>query len=136
MPLPLNGDTQACNPSKTSKNRGFGVASSLPHLDGMKLTSFGLTAALLTIGLVSTPASAQERDNKRREAAREAQQQGRAQQAPPARSVEQTRPRREEAPRVQAPVAPPAAVQAPRIERRQEAIAPRVERRQEAIAPR
>ena len=136
MQLPLNGDTQACNPSKTSKNRRFGVASSLPHLDGMKLTSFGLTAALLTIGLVSTPASAQERDNKRREAAREAQQQGRAQQAPPARSVEQARPRREEAPRVQAPVAPPAAVQAPRVERRQETIAPRVDRRQEAIAPR
>jgi hypothetical protein len=136
MPLPLNGDTQARNPSKTSKNRRFGVASSLPHLDGMKLTSFVLTAALLTIGLVSTPASAQERDNKRREAAREAQQQGRAQQAPPARSVEQARPRREEAPRVQAPVAPPAAVQAPRVERRPEAIAPRVERRPEAIAPR
>jgi len=103
----------------------------------MKLTSFGLTAAVLTMGLVSTPALAQERDNKRREAAREAQQQGRAQQAPPSRGVEQSRPRREEAPRVQAPVAPPpAAVQAPRVERREEQVAPRVENRNNAVVGR
>jgi len=88
----------------------------------MKLTPFGLTAALLTMGLVNAPAFAQERDNHRREAAREAQQQGRAAQPAPSRSAEQSRPRREEAPRVQAPVvAPPAAAQAPRVERREEA---------------
>jgi len=104
----------------------------LAHQDGMKLTPFALTAALLTTGLVSAPAFAQERDNHRREAAREAQQgraaqpapeaqqgraaqpareaqQGRAAQPAPARSAEQSRPRREEAPRVQAPVAAPPA---------------------------
>ncbi len=84
----------------------------------MKLIPFALTAALLTTGLVSAPAFAQERDNHRREAAREAQQ-GRAAQPAPSRSAEQSRPRREEAPRVQAPVAaPPAAAQAPRAENR------------------
>jgi len=96
----------------------------------MKLTSIGLTAALLTMGLVGTPAFAQERDNKRREAAREAQQQGRApQQAAPARGAEQSRARREEAPRVQAPVTAP---QAPRVERREETVAPRAESRNSA----
>jgi PEGA domain len=94
----------------------------------MKLIPFGLTAALLTMGLASAPAFAQERDNHRREAAREAQQQGRAAQPAPSRSAEQSRPRREEAPRVQAPVAaPPAAAQTPRVERRDEAA--RVENR-------
>jgi len=72
----------------------------LAHQDGMKLTPFALTAALLTTGLVSAPAFAQERDNHRREAAREAQQgraaqpapeaqQGRAAQPAPSRSPEQ-----------------------------------------------
>ena len=102
----------------------------LAHQDGMKLTPFALTAALLTTGLVSAPAFAQERDNHRREAAREAQQ-GRAAQPAPARSAEQSRPRREEAPRVQAPVAaPPAAAQAPRAE------APRAENRGSTVVGR
>ena len=108
----------------------------------MKLTPFALTAALLTTGLVSAPAFAQERDNHRREAAREAQQgraaqpapeaqQGRAAQPAPSRSAEQSRPRREEAPRVQAPVAaPPAAAQAPRAE------APRAENRGSTVVGR
>jgi len=102
----------------------------LAHQDGMKLTPFALTAALLTTGLVSAPAFAQERDNHRREAAREAQQ-GRAAQPAPSRSAEQSRPRREEAPRVQAPVAaPPAAAQAPRAE------APRAENRGSTVVGR
>src|SRR5690349_24285505 len=62
----------------------------LAHKGGMKLIPFGLTAALLTMGLVSAPASAQERDNHRREAAREAQQQGRAAQPAPSRSAERS----------------------------------------------
>ncbi len=102
----------------------------LAHQEGMKLTPFALTAALLTTGLVSAPAFAQERDNHRREAAREAQQ-GRAAQPAPSRSAEQSRPRREEAPRVQAPVAaPPAAAQAPRAE------APRAENRGSTVVGR
>ena len=126
----------------------------LAHQEDMKLILFALTAALLTTGLVSAPAFAQERDNHRREAAREAQQgraaqpapeaqqgraaqpareaqQGRAAQPAPARSAEQSRPRREEAPRVQAPVAaPPAAAQAPRAE------APRAENRGSTVVGR
>ena len=102
----------------------------------MKLTSFGITAALVTMGLAATPAFAQQRDNNRRQAAREAQQQERERAAaPPARSPEQSRPRREEAPRVQPPVAaPPAAAQAPRVDRRAEQ--PRVENRNNTVVGR
>jgi len=104
---------------------------------GMKLTSFGLTAALLTI-LTATPAVAQERDAKRREAARAEQNaQRQAPQREAARSGEQPRaaeqPRRAEqarprqdAPRVQAPIQAPS-VQAPSVQA--PAVAPRVETR-------
>jgi hypothetical protein len=99
---------------------------------GMRLTSFGLTAALLTI-LAATPAIAQERDAKRREAARAEQnaqhqapqreaarsaEQPRA--AEPGRRAEQARPR-QDAPPAQGPaiqVAPQAPVVAPRVETR------------------
>jgi len=100
---------------------------------GMTLTSFGLTATLLTV-LAATPAFAQERNAQRREAARAEQnaqrqaqpqreaarsgEQPRAAEQP--RRAEQARPR-QEAPRVQAPVQAPS-VQAP-------AAAPRVETR-------
>ena len=106
----------------------------------MTLTSIGLNAALLTT-LVAVPASAQERDAHRREAARaeqNAQRQAQPQReaarnaeqprrAEAARSgeqprVEQARPRREDAPRVQAPSVQAPAVQAP-------VAAPRVESR-------
>jgi hypothetical protein len=112
----------------------------------MKLTSFGLTAALLA-ALAATPAFAQERDAKRREAARaeqNAQRQAQPQReaarsgegrrteqaraaepvrAPePARSAEQARPRRDEGARVQAPQAP--------------AVAPRAETRSNEVVGR
>lgn len=112
----------------------------------MRLTSFGFTAALLTM-LTAAPVLAQERDAKRREAAR-AEQNAQREAQPPreaarnddrapsgrdqarsreaARSAEQprrfedARPRREESPRVQAPIpapsAQPPAVVAPRAE--------------------
>lgn len=98
---------------------------------GMRLTSFGVTAALLTI-LAATPAIAQERDARRREAARaeqNAQHQAPTREA--ARSGEQPRAAeparqarpRQDAPRVQAPIpAPSVQAQAP-------AVAPRVETR-------
>jgi hypothetical protein len=105
----------------------------------MRLISFGLTAALLTVW-TATPAMAQERDAKRREAAR-AEQNAQREAQPPreaARSGEQPRaaeqPRTAEQPRraqqarprpdgarVQAPIQAPS-VQAP-------AVAPRVETR-------
>src|SRR5262245_20676741 len=93
----------------------------------MKITSFGLTAALLA-SLTAVPAFAQERNAQRREAARaqheaqhESQRQAQPQReaapranpaAPPARNVEQAQPRRQEPNRV----APPAV--APRVETR------------------
>jgi len=98
----------------------------------MRLTSFGLTAALLTI-LAATPAISQERDAKRREAARAEQNtQRQAPQREAARSAEQPRAAeqgrraelarpRQDAPRAQGPsvqVAPQAPVVAPRVETR------------------
>jgi PEGA domain len=114
----------------------------------MKLTSFGFTAAVLAT-LTAMPAFAQERDAKRREAARAeqnaqrqaqpqrdaargAEQPRRVEQARGAddqargveqpRRVEQARPRRDDASRVQAPAVQAPSVQAP-------IIAPRVESR-------
>jgi len=102
----------------------------------MKLTSFGLTTAALLTTLAAVPAFAQERDARRREAAR-AEQNAQRQAQPPRETVrgveqtqrvEQARPRREEAPRVQGPVvAPP--VQAP-------VVAPRVETRPNEVVGR
>jgi PEGA domain-containing protein len=77
----------------------------------MKMT-IGLTAALLTMGIASVPAYAQERDNHRREAARAEQSHRGESQPSQARGSEQAQPRRQEAPRVQAP---PAAA-APRVQ--------------------
>jgi len=106
----------------------------------MRLTSFGVTAALLTV-LAATPAIAQERDARRREAARAEQNTQR--QAPQreaartsgeqpraaeqARRAEQARPR-PDAPRVQAPILAPS-VQAP-------AVAPHVETRDNNVVGR
>jgi hypothetical protein len=96
----------------------------------MRLTSFGVTAALLTI-VAATPAFAQERDAKRREAARAEQNaQRQAPQREAARSAEQPRATgqarearpRQDAPRVQTPIQAPS-VQAPAV------VAPRVETR-------
>jgi PEGA domain-containing protein len=104
----------------------------------MKLTSFGLTAALLAI-LTAAPAFAQERDPKRREAARAEHNAQRPAQPPreaaPAEQPRVAQPRaeqpraeqpradariRRDAPRVQAPVQPPAV--APRAEVRGNAV--------------
>ena len=98
---------------------------------GMRLTSVGLTAALLTI-LAATPAIAQERNATRREAARAEQNaQHQAPQREAARSAEQPRVNeqarearpRQDAPRVQAPI------QAPSMHTQAPAVAPRVETR-------
>jgi len=114
----------------------------------MRLTSFGLTAALLTI-LAATPAIAQERDAKRREAARAEQNaQHQAPQREAARSAEQPRAAaqarearpRQDAPRVQAPIQAPsvqAPAVAPRVDTRgNTASAPRVETRSNAVVGR
>ena len=103
----------------------------------MRLTSFGLTAALLSM-VAATPALAQERDSRRREAARAEQNaQRQAPQREAARSngdqpraaeqprrAEQARPR-QETPRAQTPVQPsiqvtptPAPAVTPRVETR------------------
>jgi hypothetical protein len=111
---------------------------------GMRLTSFGLTAALLTVW-AATPAMAQERDAKRREAARAEQnaqrqaqpqreaarsgEQPRAAEQPRTaeqpRRAEQARPRPDGA-RVQAPIQAPS-VQAPSVQA--PAVAPRADTR-------
>ena len=99
-------------------------------MGGMKLTPFGLAAALLTL-CVATPVVGQERDARRREAARAEQnaqrqaqpqreaarsgEQPRAAEQP--RRAEEARPR-QEAPRVQAPVQAPSVQVAPRAETR------------------
>src|SRR5262252_3265051 len=105
----------------------------------MKRTFFGLTTAALLMTLAAVPAFAQERDARRREAAR-AEQNNQRQAQPPReaarspeqpRRVEQARPRREDSqqfqaavPRVQPPaVAPQAPVAAaPRVETRSNAV--------------
>jgi PEGA domain len=107
----------------------------------MKLTSIGLTTAALLTTLAAAPAFPQERDARRREAARAEQnaprqaqpqreaarsgeQPRRAEQARRSEQArgEQARPRRDEAPRVQAPAVQAPSVQAP-------VFAPRVETR-------
>jgi len=111
------------SPSAAGRDLAVGV--------GMRLTSVGLTAALLTI-LAATPAIAQERNATRREAARAEQNaQHQAPQREAARSAEQPRVNeqarearpRQDAPRVQAPI------QAPSMHTQAPAVAPRVETR-------
>jgi len=111
------------SPSAAGRDLAVGV--------GMRLTSVGLTAALLTI-LAATPAIAQERNATRREAARAEQNaQHQAPQREAARSAEQPRVNeqarearpRQDAPRVQAPI------QAPSMQAQAPAVAPRVETR-------
>jgi PEGA domain-containing protein len=127
------------------------IAGKLLALSGdMKPTSFGLTAALLAI-LAATPAIAQERDAKRREAARaeqNAQRQAQPQReaarsadqsrggeqarsAEQSRGVDRSRPRREEAPRVQAPAVQAPSVQVPSVQA--PVTAPRVEPRNDVV---
>ncbi|HJZ71275.1 MAG TPA: PEGA domain-containing protein [Vicinamibacterales bacterium] len=121
----------------------------------MKLTFFGLTTAALLTTTLAVPAVAQERDARRREAARaeqnaqrqaqppreaarSAEQPRRVEQARPAeqprpaeqaRPVDRARPRPDDARQVQRPIIPAPSVQAP-------VVAPRVETRSSAVVGR